>query len=143
MGFGLAPPPLAKEAIATFAFFLFSLLLFVLMGSCSKFNLNHVKCPKEVVVSAKNLDIGLPVNLADFSGKGCITRNKKGDEGTQRAKKFQWLGVASEITHTVMIFCLQDLKKERASAKVRAGRTGASMSASPSTRAEGSEGKNV
>ena len=44
---------------------------------------------------------------------------------------------------TVMIFCLQDRRKERASAKLREGRTGASMSASPSTRAEGSEGKNV
>ena len=87
-GFWLGTSALGKGSDSNVCVLLFSLLLFIFMGSCSEFNLNHVKGSKKVVISAKNLDIGLPIDLADFSGKGCISRNKRRDGRTQRAKKF-------------------------------------------------------
>ena len=98
-GFRFGTSTLGKGSDGNVCVLLLSLLRLILMGSCSKFNLYHVKSTKEVVIRAKNLDVGLSIDLADFSGKRCVTCNKRRDERTQRGKKFQWLGVASKIAH--------------------------------------------
>ena len=48
---------------------------------------------------------------------------------SKEPKSLSGSGLPPRSLTTVMIFCLQDRKKERASAKVRDGRAGASMSA--------------
>ena len=70
-------PTLGKRSDGDVCVLLLSLLLLVFVGSGCKFNLCHVKSVKKVVVSAKNLDISLPIDLANFRGKGCITRNQR------------------------------------------------------------------